>query len=208
MEHTDIALILPEIDNWTERDKHSYFILSRDPYKDIDNITSAFINLPNVSRVLESCFVILPIVPNIFEIQTSTGYDVSFSDISSMIGQGYHKSLQSGRKKFDSRSITYQIKMNTFYNQNRTLKILQDDERFFDFALYDYNPLAHSFQLVRYMNGYDSGTWTRNNIKDISWPNDNELPPDECFLSDVCLENSGNLLLTTPKARTFEHNNL
>lgn len=192
MEHTDIGLILPEIDSWTERDKHAYFILSRDPYTNIDHITSAFINLPNVSRVLESCFVIVPIVPNIFEIETSTGYNVSFSDISSMIGQSYHISLQSGRAAFESQSIAYILRTNTFHFQNRTLQFVSYDQRLLDFALYDYNKFTNKFQMVRYINSFNKESWTRVNIRDISWPNDNVLPPDECFLSDSCSETSGN----------------
>lgn len=196
MEHTGIELILPEINKWTEKEKHSFFIVSRDPYKSIDYIISTFITLPNVSRVLESCFVILPIVPNIFIKQTFTNYNNSFSDISSIIAQGYKKSLQYGSTVFDSASITYHIKTSTFLNENRTLKFMPlGDERYFDFGLYDYDPVTHTFKLSRYLTFNNDGSWEHISVKDILWPGNNVLQPDKCFNDGSCSTSSGNILL-------------
>ncbi|XP_076096196.1 retinal guanylyl cyclase 2-like isoform X2 [Mytilus galloprovincialis] len=197
MEHTGIELILPEINKWTEKEKHSFFIVSRDPYKSIDYIISTFITLPNVSRVLESCFVILPIVPNIFIKQTFTNYNNSFSDISSIIAQGYKKSLQYGSTVFDSASITYHIKTSTFLNENRTLKFMPlGDERYFDFGLYDYDPVTHTFKLSRYLTFNNDGSWEHISVKDILWPGNNVLQPDKCFNDGSCSTSSGmNLVL-------------
>ncbi|XP_052058788.1 retinal guanylyl cyclase 2-like [Mytilus californianus] len=196
MEHTGIELILPEINKWTEKEKHSFFIVSRDPYKSIDYIISTFINLPNVSRVLESCFVILPIVPNIFFEQTFTNYKESFSDISSIIAQGYKKSLQLGSTGFDSASITYHSKTSTFLNENRTLKFMPlEGERYLDFGLFDYDPVTNTFKLARYLTVNNEGSWEHISIKEILWPGNNVLQPDKCFHDDSCSSDSGNILL-------------
>lgn len=190
MEHTNMGLILPEINKWTEKDRHSYFIISRDPYRSIDYITSTFINLPNVSRVLESCFVILPIVPNVFITETSSEYNESFSDVSSIIAQGYHKSILMGSSGFDSETIAQHIKTSTFLNDNRTIKFLSSEERYFDFGLYDYDTITHSFKLARYLTNYNGGSWTRISLREISWA-DSILQPDECFQDLHCHGDSG-----------------
>lgn len=191
MDTSDAFIVLNHLLGWDGITGHAIFILSDDPYAFRSRLSSIVTRNPNISRILESVFIIFPIVPfSGNNYSDSSTFVLSLQDAIVGVLDGFLKSNVTSLANFTS--VFKATKLSQTSIAGRSIHFMSYCRRELDFGLYDFDSTSGTFVDAIYISkDCVSATWCLTVVRPIKWPNNQEVMPDECFRNLNCNINSG-----------------
>lgn len=196
MDPQDAFLVLKSAQHWTAFTQHSFFLLIRDPYTNVSEVTSVLTQDVYISDVLGSVFLLYPTVPNVIY---TTGSGATFlphvwtksmaalEDAFVTVFQGRSSLYPQTISNIDGLTLSSAMKV---VNSDLSGREISFDsiscDRNLEFALYDYRIADSDFSVARYIWQGCGSSWCSKVFRSIEWPQGVTLPGDECFLRFNC----------------------
>ncbi|XP_033760905.1 retinal guanylyl cyclase 2-like [Pecten maximus] len=207
MDPEDAFKVLQSAQQWTDLTQHSFFLLVRNPYSNMSDISEILTRDLNISDALGATFLLFPTVPNVI-FTTGSGATIvphvqtnafaALEDAYVTIFQGFSSLYNKTITNINGLTLSSEMKI---VNSDISGRSVQFDAgscaRYLEFALYDFHISTAEFSVARHIwQGCDS-TWCLKVFSTIQWPKGVVLPADECFKQSNCvhIETGVNIML-------------
>ncbi|XP_069105183.1 retinal guanylyl cyclase 2-like [Argopecten irradians] len=197
MDPEDAFRVLHAAKQWSDLTRHSFFLLIRNPYANMSDISTILTQNLNISDALAATFVLFPTVPNVIYVSGSgativphvqTREFAALEDVYVTIFQGFSSLYNRSITNINGLTLSSELKDVNSDISGRSVQFdLTTCSRYLDFALYDFQSSEEDFSVARHIwHGCDS-SWCLKVFSSIQWPKGVVLPVDECFQQPSCI---------------------
>ncbi|XP_060083979.1 retinal guanylyl cyclase 2-like [Ylistrum balloti] len=196
MDAEDAYKVLQSAQQWAGLTQHSFFLLVRNPYANILDISAVLTQNLNISDALGATFLLFPTVPNVLHINESgativphvqTKSFAALEDAYVTIFQGYSSLYNKSVSNINGLTLTSEMKVVNSDLSGRSVQFdVESCSRYLEFALYDFRISDSDFSVARHIWQGCNSAWCSKVFSSIEWPKGVALPGDACFLQPNC----------------------
>ena len=183
---SDASRVMEVATQWNYKHKHEFLLISNTPFIEFEHLNTSS-NNASLRELYENLFVITPLVPTDLP-ETQAVSDTTIEDAIACLFHGLNLDFSAALNSVNYHTFIPNLHSSTFRFKNRTFSFDQNNERIFNYALYNFDENTDSFVRSLVIEQDSSlGIWKRDTIRDVG----HVVSPDECFKGLNCNTQTG-----------------